>query len=71
MSDMERFLQQVVARNPAEPEFHQAVREVVESIWPVGERTPRYRAGKVLERMRSTSTSFSTGRSSTRRYQRR
>ena len=51
MSDMERFLQQVVARNPAEPEFHQAVREVVESIWPVVERTPRYRAGKVLERM--------------------
>ena len=51
MSEMERFLQQVVARNPAEPEFHQAVREVVESIWPVVERTPRYRAGKVLERM--------------------
>ena len=51
MSDMERFLQQVVVRNPAEPEFHQAVREVVESIWPVVERTPRYRAGKVLERM--------------------
>jgi glutamate dehydrogenase (NADP+) len=48
---MEQFLQQVVARNPGEPEFHQAVREVVESIWSLVESTPRYRAGKVLERI--------------------
>jgi glutamate dehydrogenase (NADP+) len=48
---MDAFLQRVIARNPAEKEFHQAVREVVESVWPVIESTPRYRAAKVLERM--------------------
>jgi glutamate dehydrogenase (NADP+) len=45
------FVQSVVAKNPAEEEFHQAVREVVESVWPVIEANPRYRNGKVLERM--------------------
>ena len=45
------FLQQVIAQNPAEKEFHQAVREVVESIWPVMERDPRYRSGKILDRI--------------------
>ena len=32
---IDAFMQGVVAKNPAEPEFHQAVQEVVESIWPV------------------------------------
>jgi glutamate dehydrogenase/leucine dehydrogenase len=44
-------MQKVVDKNPAETEFHQAVHEVVESIWPVIERNPRYRSGKVLERI--------------------
>ena len=47
----EEFLQRVAARNPVQKEFHQAVREVVESIWPVIERTPRYRSGAILERI--------------------
>jgi glutamate dehydrogenase/leucine dehydrogenase len=47
----ESFLQSVIAKNPAEPEFHQAVQEVVESIWPVIERTPRYRSGNILDRI--------------------
>ena len=52
MSDsLEQFLQKVVAKNPVEKEFHQAVREVAESIWPVIERDPRYRKGKILERI--------------------
>jgi glutamate dehydrogenase/leucine dehydrogenase len=51
MTSMEDFLQHVVARNPAEAPFHQAVREVVESVWPLIERTPRYQAGCILERM--------------------
>jgi glutamate dehydrogenase/leucine dehydrogenase len=50
-NSVEDFLQSVVAKNPAEPEFHQAVREVLESIWPVIERTPRYRSGNILERI--------------------
>ena len=50
-SSMQSFLDRVVAKNPAEPEFHQAVQEVVESVWPVIESNPRYRSGRVLERM--------------------
>jgi glutamate dehydrogenase/leucine dehydrogenase len=41
----------VVARNPGEAEFHQAVREVVECVMPLVESTPRYREAKILERM--------------------
>jgi glutamate dehydrogenase/leucine dehydrogenase len=47
----EQFLQRVVAKNPVEKEFHQAVHEVVESIWPIIERDPRYRSGGILERI--------------------
>ncbi len=48
---MDEFLRHVAARNPGEKEFHQAVHEVVESIWPLIERDPRYRSGKILERI--------------------
>src|SRR5512138_2934775 len=41
----------VKAKNPAEPEFHQAVQEVLESLEPVLERHPEYRSAKILERM--------------------
>ena len=34
------FMDQLVAKNPGEPEFHQAVREVVEWVMPVVESTP-------------------------------
>ncbi len=47
----EEVLALVKAKNPAEPEFHQAVREVVESVELVIERHPEYRAAKILERM--------------------
>jgi glutamate dehydrogenase (NADP+) len=39
------------AKNPAEPEFHQAVQEVVESLDLVLERRPEYRSAKILERL--------------------
>jgi glutamate dehydrogenase (NADP+) len=39
------------AKNPAEPEFHQAVQEVLVSLVPVMDRHPEYRSAKVLERM--------------------
>ena len=48
---IDTFMGQVIAKNPAEPEFHQAVREVVESIAPVIEANPKYRHAKVLERI--------------------
>src|SRR5512136_296151 len=41
----------VKAKNPAEPEFHQAVQEVVESLAVVLERHPEYRSAKILERI--------------------
>jgi len=44
------FMENVIAKNPSETEFHQAVEEVVESIWPVLEKRPEYRKGKILER---------------------
>ena len=45
------FMDRVVARSPGEPEFHQAVREVVESVWPVLDRHPEYADGRILDRM--------------------
>ncbi len=47
----EEIVALVKAKNPAEPEFHQAVLEVVESTSLVIERHPEYRAAKILERM--------------------
>ena len=41
----------VKAKNPAEPEFHQAVREVFDSLRLVLERHPEYREAKILERV--------------------
>jgi glutamate dehydrogenase (NADP+) len=41
----------VVKRNPAEPEFHQAVQEVLDSLQPVLERHPEYERNRVLERL--------------------
>jgi len=45
------FMGQVEKRSPGETEFHQAVEEVVQSIWPLFDRHPEYRRGKILERM--------------------
>src|SRR3954466_3833824 len=41
----------VKAKNPAEPEFHQAVQEVSESLTLVLEQHPEYRKTKILERI--------------------
>lgn len=52
MSDyVKELMAEVKAKNPAEPEFHQAVQEVAESLALVYERHPEYRAAKVLERI--------------------
>ena len=39
-NSVDDFLQRLIANNPAEKEFHQAVQEVVESIWSLIERDP-------------------------------
>ena len=48
---MKEFMYQVEAHNPNQPEFLQAVKEVVESIWSVYESNPRYKEAKILERI--------------------
>jgi len=48
---IEDFMTKVIDRNPGETEFHQAVREVAESVMPVVEENPKYQEAKVLERM--------------------
>ena len=44
-------LADVVTKNPAEPEFHQAVSEVLESLGPVLEWRSDYRSARILERI--------------------
>jgi glutamate dehydrogenase (NADP+) len=48
---IQKIIAEVKAKNPAEPEFHQAVTEVCESLSPVMDRHPEYRSSKILERM--------------------
>jgi glutamate dehydrogenase/leucine dehydrogenase len=48
---LNKFMAYVIAKNPAEPEFHQAVKEVVESIIPYIEEHPIYDSEKILERI--------------------
>jgi glutamate dehydrogenase (NADP+) len=50
-SFVDEILADVKAKNPAEPEFHQAVQEVVESLEQVLERRPEYRRYRIIERM--------------------
>lgn len=45
------FMAKVIASNPSETEFHQAVKEVVESLFPFIEEHPKYQKAKILERM--------------------
>ena len=45
------LMAEVKAKNPAEPEFHQAVQEVAESLALVLERHPEYSHAKILERI--------------------
>ncbi|MEN6384572.1 MAG: NADP-specific glutamate dehydrogenase [Phycisphaerales bacterium] len=48
---VESVYEQVLKRNPGEIEFHQAVKEVLESLEPVIEENPQYVDTKILERI--------------------
>ncbi len=50
-NSVESFMDMVKAKNPGEVEFHQAVLEVVESLWDFLQNNPHYMQAKVLERM--------------------
>ncbi len=45
------FMEEVIRKNPGEAEFHQAVKEVVESVMPYIHQNPKYEKAKILERM--------------------
>jgi glutamate dehydrogenase (NADP+) len=47
----EEFIQQVAARNPGQPEFLQAVTEVIESLWPFIAQHPKYAEHGLLDRL--------------------
>ena len=51
MSYVSEQLEKVIAKNPAQPEFVQAVKEVLESLEPVIEANPQYEAAGILERI--------------------
>ena len=52
MSYVDEVLEELIAKNPAEPEFHQAAKEVLESLRPVVEKNEEaYRKDALLERL--------------------
>ena len=52
MSYVDEVIERVVRENPAEPEFHQAVKEVLDSLRPmVEENEEKYRRDAILERL--------------------
>ncbi len=48
---VQRLMAEVKSKNNAEPEFHQTVQDVAESLEPVLERHPHYREAKILEQI--------------------
>ncbi len=59
MSYVDEVLERVIAKNPAEPEFHQAVKEVLESLRPVIEANEeKYRKEALLERLTEPDRQF-------------
>ncbi len=50
-ADLETFVAGLIRRNPGEPEFHQAVREVAGTIIPYLKKRPTYRDLQILERL--------------------
>ena len=49
--ELDNFMKGLIKRNPGEPEFHQAVHEVVETLIPFVLDNRVYRDAKILERM--------------------
>lgn len=49
--NVNEFMEAVISKNPGETEFHQAVKEAVESLAEFINENPKYEAAKILERM--------------------
>ncbi|MFA6162736.1 MAG: Glu/Leu/Phe/Val dehydrogenase dimerization domain-containing protein [Methylobacter sp.] len=50
-ASVHHFLQRVAERNPGQPEFLQAITEVMESLWPIIEMHPKYSEQGLLDRL--------------------
>ena len=50
-TSINEFIARLEQRTPGEKEFHQAVEEVIGSVWDFYENHPRYQRAKILERM--------------------
>ena len=48
---VDAFMETIINKNPAQEEFHQAVREVVESIWEYLQENTHYQHSKILDRI--------------------
>lgn len=51
MKYLGKVMEQVIKRNPNEPEFHQAVKEVLESLEPVAEKNPQWVDAGIFDRI--------------------
>jgi len=50
-NSLNSYMEKVISRNPSQPEFHQAVEEVLESIWPFLNKNPHYMHANILDRL--------------------
>ena len=50
-TDLDKFMRGLKRRNPAQPEFHQAVREVMTDLFPFVRENPKYGEQAILERL--------------------
>ncbi|MBN1337874.1 MAG: glutamate dehydrogenase, partial [Bacteroidales bacterium] len=50
-TNINEFIADLELRTPGEKEFHQAVEEVIGSVWDFYKQNPRYRSANILERM--------------------
>ena len=48
---VDAFMEYAINKNPGQNEFHQAVKEVVESIWDYLQENPHYQHAKILDRI--------------------
>jgi len=50
-NSFEAYMEKLISKNPKQPEFHQAVKEVLESIWTFLEDNPHYMHANILDRL--------------------
>ena len=50
-AEIKEFMDALKAKTVGENEFHQAVEEVIETVWDTYQANPKYKANKILEKM--------------------